>query len=120
MSFSDPQTVTIGSDTISLPRVSVGNRQSEYASADGNVSLKASSAIGSRTRRVARLDHKKISADLFLPDTSVARSMSCYVVFDLPAQGYSPTEALDVYKGLVNQLNASTYAVVQKLLNGES
>jgi hypothetical protein len=120
VSFADPQTVTIDGVTSSLPRVSVGNRSSEYQSADGTITLKASSSIGNRIRRVVRLDHKKVSADAFLPETNVTRSMSCYLVFDLPPTGYTNAEALAVYDGLRDQLAASSDALITKLLGGES
>lgn len=120
MSFTDPHSVTISGVTTSLPRVATGNRSSEYANADGTISLKASSQIGNRIRRVLRLDHQKVSADEFLSDVQVVRSMSCYLVFDLPRYGYTPTEALAVYSGLKGQMTASSDALVTKLLGGES
>jgi hypothetical protein len=120
MSFADPQTVTIGGVTTSLPRVSVGQRSSEYSSADGNIVLKASTSIGNRIRRVVRLDHKKVSADTFLPDVNVTRSMSCYLVFDTPPVGYTNAEILEVYDGLRDQLAASSDLLITKLIGGES
>jgi len=120
VSFADPQTVTIDGVTTSLPRVSVGNGSSDYRSADGNITLKASSSYGNRTRRVVRIDHKKVSENEFLPDQNVTRSMSCYLVFDLPPVGYSNDEAMDIYTGFKTQLSASSDAIVTKLLGGES
>jgi hypothetical protein len=123
MSFADPQSVTFPAPlagTISLPRVSVGNYSATYVSADGLVSLAASSQIGSRTRRVLRLNHAKISADPFLPAQNVEKSRSCYMVFDLPAVGYSNAEELAVYTGLKTAMSASSDLLITKLLGGES
>jgi len=120
VSFADPQTITIDGTTTSLPRVSVGQGSSEYKSADGDITLKASSSYGNRTRRVVRIDHKKVSANEFLPDQNVVRSMSCYLVFDLPVAGYTATEAHDIYTGFKTQLSASSDAIITKLLGGES
>lgn len=120
MSFADPQSVTIDGATSSLPRVSVGNGSAEYRSSDGNITLKASSSYGSRTRRVVRIDHKKVSENEFLPDQNVIRSMSCYLVFDLPTVGYSNAEAKAIYDGFKTQLAASSDAIITKLLGGES
>jgi len=120
MSFADPQSITIDGVTSSLPRVSVGNGSAEYRSSDGNVTLKASSSYGNRTRRVVRVDHKKVSENEFLPDVNVARSMSCYLVFDLPSAGYTNAEAKAIYDGFKTQLAASSDAIVTKLLGGES
>lgn len=123
MSFADPQSVTFPAPlagTISLPRVISGNYASSYTSADGLVTLSASSQIGKRTRRVLRLDHAKISADVFLPAQNVKQSMSVYMVFDLPAVGYSNAEELAVYTGLKDSFTASSNLLITKLLGGES
>jgi len=120
MSFADPQSVTISGTAISLPRVTTGRLSSEYTSADGLVTLKASSSVGNRIRRVLRLDHSKVAADVFQPDRNVIRSMSCYLVFDLPAVGYTNADALAVYAGLKGQMTASSDALITKLLGGES
>jgi len=120
MSFTDPQTVTISGTTISLPRVSVGNKQAVYTSGDGLVSLSASHAEGRRIRRVLRLDHRKLSPSPYVPTENIDVSMSNYIVFDVPKIGYTPTEALAVYNGFKGQFTASTDALIVKLLAGES
>jgi hypothetical protein len=120
VSFADPQSVTISAVTTPLPRVSTGRLSSDYLSADGLIALKASSSYGNRIRQVLRLDHKKVSADLYLPDRNVERSMSCYVVFDRPAYGYTNADALAVYTGFKTQFTASSDLLITKLLGGES
>lgn len=120
MSLADPQTVTISAVTTPLPRVSVGKNESQYMSADGLIQLGVSSAYGRRTRRVVRLDHSKISADVFVPSQNVKVGMSVYTVFDLPPAGYTPADALAVYTGFKTQLAASSDLVITKLLGGES
>lgn len=123
MSFADPQSVTFPAPlagTISLPRVSVGDFSSRYQSGDSLVALSASSTIGKRTRRVLRLDHSKISADVFLPSTNVEQSMSVYMVFDIPNVGYSVAEQTAVYTGLKTTMTAGSDLLITKLLGGES
>lgn len=120
MAFSDPQSITISGTTISLPRVSTGDGQSKYLSSDGLVALTASSQYGRRVRRVLRLDHSKVSADVYLPEQNVRKSMSCYMVFDLPTDGYTNADAKAVYVGLNTLYTASTHALIDKLLGGES
>jgi hypothetical protein len=120
MSFTDPQTVTISGTTTPLPRVSVGDDESEYVSGDGLISLKASHDYGKRTRRMLRIDTSKMTSDPFRPAENVKVSMSCYIVFDLPPAGYSATEALAVYTGFKTQFTAGTDALITKLLGGES
>jgi hypothetical protein len=120
MSFTDPQTVTISGTTTPLPRISVGDDESEYASSDGLISLKASHTYGKRTRRMLRIDTSKVTADPFRPAENVKVSMSCYIVFDLPPAGYTATEAKAVFDGFRTQFGASTDALITKLLGGES
>lgn len=120
MAFSDPQSVTISGNAISLPRVSSGVDESRYQSADGLVSLVASHAYGRRTRRVLRLDHGKITSDPFIPANNTKVSMSNYIVFDLPVAGYSNADALAVYAGFKGLFTASSDALISKVLGGES
>lgn len=120
MSFSDPQSIKISGTTSSLPRVSVGKFDSEYLSADGNITLSASSQYGARTRRVIRVDTSKITTDPFIPANNVKVSMSNYLVFDLPPAGYTAAEAKAVYDGFIEALGKSESALITKLLGGES
>jgi hypothetical protein len=120
MSLSDPQSVTIDGETTSLPRVSTGNNQSAYMSSDGLLKLNASHAYGKRTRRVVRLDHAKISSDVFIPSQNVKLSMSNYIVFDTPASGYTLDEAGDVWAGFKALVTGSSDAMIVALLGGQS
>jgi len=126
MSFADPQSVTYPapiSATVSLPRTSVGVNQTEYGSSDGLHKLTASHQYGKRTRRLLRLDYAKLSADVLDPSLYSTKSMSCYLVFDLPPAntgGLSNAEELAVYSALKGAMTASTDALISKLLGGES
>lgn len=120
MSFTDPQSITISGVTTSLPRISVGDDTSEYASGDGLVQMVASHNYGKRTRRMLRLNVAKLTADPFRPAENVQVGMSNYIVFDLPPAGYTAAEQLAVYEGFKGQYTASVDAMIVKLLGGES
>lgn len=120
MAFSDPQTITISGVTTSLPRVSTRPSGSDYTSADGLITLKADHSSGRRSRHVVRVDHSKVSADVYLPTQNVKHSMSVYTVFDMPPVGYSAAEALAIFTGFNAQLTAVSNALITKLLGGES
>jgi len=120
MSFTDPLSVTISAVTTSLPRVSVGDDRSEYASGDGLIRLTASHDSGKRTRRMLRIDTKKLTSDPFRPAENVEVSMSNYIVFDLPPAGYTAAEALAVYAGFKGLFTATSDQMISKLLGGES
>ncbi|DAD51752.1 coat protein [ssRNA phage Zoerhiza.2_1] len=120
MSLADPQTVTISGTTTPLPRTSVDQDESEYTSGDGLIKLLVSHAYGKRQRRLVRIDHAKMAADVFKPTENVKVGMSVYTVFDLPPAGYTAAEALAVWSGFNTQLTATSNAVVTKILGGES
>jgi hypothetical protein len=120
MSFTDPLSVTIGGSTIALPRISVGDDESEYTSGDGLYQLTASHNYGKRTRRVLRIDANKVTPDPFRPSENVKVSMSNYIVFDLPPAGYTGAEAQAVYAGFKALFTATSDQMIVKLLGGES
>lgn len=121
MALTDPQSITIGADTIALPRTNSGkDNSSDYTSNDGLVRLSVSHAYNRRTRRVVRLDHAKVASDPFIPAQNAKVSMSCYMVFDVPVAGYSVAEQKDVYTGLKGLITASSDSLITKVLGGES
>jgi hypothetical protein len=120
MSFTDPQSIIISGTTIPLPRTSVGDNESEYTSSDGLTKLSASHNYGRRTRRMLRIDSSKVSADPFKPTENVKVSMSCYIVFDLPVDGFTITETQAVYTGFKTLFTATSDQAIVKLLGGES
>jgi hypothetical protein len=84
------------------------------------MSIVASSLYGRRTRRTIRFNHSKITTDPVVPAQNKSVSMSNYIVFDMPDVGYTPAEALAVWKALQAFLAASSDSAVVKLLGGES
>lgn len=120
MAFSDPQSITISAVTSPLPRITTGENASTYSSSDGLIDLSASHAYGRRIRRVLRLDHSKISADVYLPASNVQQTMSNYMVFDVPVVGYTNAEIKAVYTGFKTLYTASSDALIDKLLGGEN
>lgn len=120
MSFTDPLSITVSGTTSALPRISVGDDESEYASGDGLIRVQASHDYGKRTRRLLRVDASKLSPDPYKPAENVKVSMSHYIVFDLPPAGYTAAEALAVFTGFRTLYSATSDAMISKLLGGES
>lgn len=120
MALSDPQSIKIGETETSLPRVSTGDFESSYLSADGTVQLKLSTQNGNRKRQVIRVDWKKITEDPFDTTQNVEVSMSCYVVFDRPLTGFSNDDAKALYDALAVRLAASSGQITKQLLASES
>lgn len=124
MSMTDPVVVTINAVAQTCPRISVGDDRSEYQTNDGLVTVTFSHLYdqgrGDRTKRMARIDTRKIAADPMKPVENVEVSMATYVVFDLPPAGYTGVEAKQVWDGFAAYLAASSGAQITKLLGGES
>lgn len=121
MAFADPQSIDIGAGAVSLPRVSTSGNSSTYRSSDGLLELILSSSYGKRTRRTARLTVTKVTADPYLPATNVKVSYTTYVVFDIPAAGFTVTEQKNAFvTGLGAWLNATSGAKAAQLLGGEN
>lgn len=120
MSYSDPQSVTIGGTAVSLPRTSSGANAGAFTASDGNTRLEVSSSYGKRTRRTIRLTTVKTTGDVLVPSQNVVTSMSTYMVVDTPVNGYTVAEAKAVVDALIAYLAASTGARVTQLLGGEN
>lgn len=120
MSFTDPLSITISGVTTPLPRISVGDDESEYRSGDGLIGVRASHNYAKRTRRMLRIDTKKLAPDPFRPAENIEVSMSYYIVFDLPPGGYTAAEALAVQQGFQTLYTATSNQMLTKLLGGES
>lgn len=120
MALTDPQSVTISGTAISLPRTSSTASASTYSSADNAVSEVISHAYGKRNRRSVRLNHSKFAPDPLFPTSNVPYNMAVYLVVDVPKVGYSVTEQKAIVDGLIAQLNASSGALITKVLGGEN
>jgi hypothetical protein len=105
---------------VSLPRTSSGNNVGVFTSNDGLVKETASHQYGKRNRHLFRIDHSKISPDPFVSAQNNKYSMSCYIVFDVPTLGYTVTEQKQVIDGFIAQLQASSGALITKVLGGEN
>lgn len=131
MSYADPQSITIGADTTSLPKIEgPSNGKSVYqgfcASEGYEARLTASHQYGKRIRRVIRLDiTEPVISDLYLTNVKGPQGMSIYTVFDLPRYAGvgvmdSPADQKAIWDGYDALLNASSDVLITKLLAGES
>jgi hypothetical protein len=118
MSFTDPQSVTVNSIAISLPRVTNPTGMSGYFStADGTTALGLKIQKNSRDRYEARLDYAKIAAD---PITAVNQKWtgSVSIVINNPPNGvFTDTEIKNQILGLTGW---ATSANLLKLLGDEA
>jgi len=120
MAFSDPQSITIGASTASLPRTGSGPNSGTFTSPTGELKLTISHAVNKRARRTARIDIQKIVPDPLLPAVNAPRSASVYLVCDAPLTGFTGAELTDGIVAICDYLSASSGAAAARLLGGES
>jgi len=129
--FTDPitldPTVTFNSTTVTLPRVSQNGTVSTYQAgplsvfAGSQLQVVASHQFGRRIRRSLRLNYADNAGSTLVTGSTQPRSMSCYVVFDIPStNAFTVVEQKALFNGLKGTWNASTDALLTKLLGGES
>lgn len=121
--LADPQSVpypTAG--TKSLARNSTGPGAAALYATDDQLSQLQISHLqtkGGRTRRLVKLTYNKTAADPIIPAQNKQFSASVSIVFDVPTlYGFTGAEVLDVYKGLVANLAASSDTNVKAIIAG--
>jgi len=117
--FSDPQSVTVNSVAVSLPKISAGNMLGTYATPDGTYTLTISHANNKRERSMIRLDARKVSPSSIDPTKNQPFSASVYVVNDSPLnkQGFAQVDQENLLKALAAYL---TPANITKFVGMES
>jgi hypothetical protein len=129
--FTDPISLTPGAafdaGAVSLPRVSQNGSVSVYragpltVNAGSVLQVTASHQSGRRIRRSLRLDYSDNAASTLISGTTAPRSMSAYLVADIPQAGlFTAANQQALINGLKGTWSASTDAVLLKWLNGES
>ena len=123
MALTDPQKFKeVAGTEVTAPRVSTGDFKSIYETSDGlnKLTLSTSESNSNRKRHLVRIDVEKLATNIYEESKKQAVSMSVYLVVDRPVNGYSVAEAKKLVEGLVGLLSASTYALTEKVLGGES
>lgn len=123
MALTDPQKFKEAAGTeVTAPRVASGNFNSVYETSDGLSVLKISTIESSsnRKRHLIRIDVSKLATNVYEESKKQSVSMSAYTVIDRPVNGFTNAEAKKLVEGLVGLMSASTYALVEKVIGGES
>ncbi|DAD51801.1 TPA_asm: coat protein [ssRNA phage Gerhypos.1_31] len=123
MALTDPQKFKeVAGTEVTAPRVSTGDFKSVYETSDGlnKLTLSTTESNSNRKRHLVRIDVEKLTTNIYEESKKQAVSMSVYLVIDRPVNGYSVAECKKLVEGLVGLLSASTYALTEKVLGGES
>lgn len=113
MAFTDPQSVTINSQAISMPRVESAGSKSIYrdATSEHTFTISHQKTGKKRVRHAVRIDSRSIVAD---PLTSVNdyEELSTYLVIDEPEYGFTDTEIQLVLTGFLAWFTSGNVAKV--------
>jgi hypothetical protein len=117
--FADPTIITVNAVPISMNRTGSTENGGRYASADRAYRLELNHQYGRRVRHQIKLSHDLYVASPIITGNNVANSVSTYLVVDHPV-GFSVVDMKKDVDGFIDLLDASTGALVTKLLGGES
>lgn len=118
--FADPITMSIDGADVPLPRVSTGEMQSRYRSADGKFELEIAHSDNKRERSVIKLRTNIVGADPFNSARSRGYTAFAHLVIDAPlnGSGFTDAEQAALVNGLLGFLADS--GNLSKLLGKES
>lgn len=127
--FSDPLSITIGSDpgALSLPRTSSGDGKGTFSDFDNSVFANVSHRYTkNRAQRMFRVDRRVLGLSETNVDTHFPATYSAWLAVDVPQfflgddASLSLTEQKELVLGLFGVLTASSNAGLIKFLGGES
>lgn len=117
MAFTDPQTLTINAVPKTLVRIKSEGLKSTYKTADEEITFTVSHQESkSRTRRMARVDQRKVATDP-LSTTQTYKTAGVYLVIDEPEFGFSDAELDYIVQALKTWLSSTN---VGKICASES
>lgn len=118
--LADPQSINPGGGSVSLPRTEVSPTAATYTSSDGALSMRVTQATanGGSKRTSVTLRSTKIATDP-LTATNIRVLDTITVTFNVPPSGFTAAELAAQFNGLSTALNASSGAMILKILAGE-
>jgi len=120
MALADPQSITYDGTAISLPRTSSGDNSSTYKSADGAFTLSIKHQYGSTNRHLVKLTRQALVASATTPANNINVVPSVHFVVTAPNQGVLVAELQKQLKSLGDLLSATSYAIANRVVAGES
>lgn len=100
MALTDPQTITINAVPHTCNRIKSEGLRSTYQTSDADVTFVASHQESrKRTRRMMRLDQRKVAPDPLTSENEY-KSAGVYIVVDQPEYGFTDSELDDMVQAL--------------------
>lgn len=124
MAFADPQSVTIGAATSSLPRTGQGIDNGIFTSGDNLITMSVRHAYNvgkeKRTRRSIQLRRSFTASDPSTPSNNIVLSDNVTLVYDGPVQGITAAQAKEMVIALTTLLTAASAVATDKFVGGQS
>lgn len=117
MALADPQSVTIDETPVSLPRTGLALSEGKFSDATGQVTLTVMHGTARRTRHTIKLQKSAIVADPLVPSVNQNVTHSAHIVLDIPKNGVSIADAVELGDALVALCTSS---FLSKVAAGES
>lgn len=86
--LSDPQSLTIGGDTLTLPRKLTGTDLGQFRDSNNVVEVQTTMQRNGRIRTVARLQQQKVTTDPLVATTNVLVSDTIALTINRPVRGF--------------------------------
>lgn len=118
--LADPQSITIASNTLTLPRKLTGTDLGQFRDSDNRIEVQTSAQKNGRVRTVVRLVQQKVTTDPLVSTTNVVVGDTIALTINRPSAGYSDADVLAQVKGMIAWLTASSDAVLKKIIAGEN
>jgi hypothetical protein len=120
MALADPLSITYDGTAVSLPRTGMGNNEGVFTSADGAFTLNVKHSYGSTNTHSVLLRRKALVASSTVPANNINVAPTVSLTIRTPNQGVTVAELQKQLKALADFLSASTYAIGNKIVAGES
>lgn len=120
MALADPLSITYDGTAVSLPRVGTGNNEATYMSGDGSLVLSIKHSYGSTNRHMVKLSRKALVASPTVPANNINVAPGVFFTVTAPSQGVTVAELQKQVKALADLLSATSYAIANRIVAGES
>lgn len=120
MAFSDPQTITVSAVARVCNRIASGDGTGSFQESDGNFRIDVLHTSGKRFGHQLKITITKIAPNPLISAQNIVYSSSIFIRFDVPRTGFDSAELLAFWTGVSTWVNASSAAVITKLIGGEN
>jgi hypothetical protein len=117
--LADPQSVTVSATAISLPKLETRLKTNVYQDRTSGITLYVTQEVNKKGE--SRASASLVKEEIFTDPVTGLKSIkpTSITVASLIPQGGTAATAEALYDGLTTALNASTKALLKRILNGE-